>query len=145
MRTGRPRVLKLPSIQAHQADFLKDVFSRRDEEFGDYWWIFSQGTAEQVQHLCIRLAEKGIGEFQGQSDLNNPRSLVSRIIEGRNHPKFPKARRDAQTRSLARFAAMGKYISPRTWKRSLSRPDADLLSSPDRNLAPEKQWTKETD
>ncbi len=144
MKIGRPRLLKLPQIQVHNADLLRRALSGRDLDVGEYWDIFSRGEPEQVRSLCLRLSEKGLGEFQGQCDLSDPRSFVSRIIAGRSHPKFPKARRDAQIQFLARFAAVGQYISARTWKRSTLRPDYDLLSSPELNFPPEIDWPKET-
>lgn len=145
MKLGRPQLLKLPQIQVHNADLLAHVFSANDSDVGEYWDIFSRGAAEQVRSLCLHLSEKGFAEFQGQCDLNNPQSLVSRILAGRRHPKFPKARRDAQIKFLARFAAVGQYVSARTWKRSASRRDDDFLSSPEPKIQPEIGWTKETD
>ena len=145
MKLGRPRRLKLPQIQVHKVDLLRRVFTGHDQEAGDYWNIFSRGTPEQIQYLCVRLAEKGLGEFQGQCDLNNPQSYVSRIIAGRTHHMFPKARRDAQIQFLARFTAVGRYVSAKTWKRSVLRQDDDSLSSPELNFTPKIEWTEETD
>lgn len=135
----------LPEIQSHNADLLRRAFSGRDPDIGEYWEVFSQGTPEQIQSLCGRLSQRGYGEFQGQCDPKNPQSLVSRIIAGRSHPKFPKARRDAQMKFLARFTAVGRYVSARTWKRSISRQDADFLSSPKLEFISEEEWTKKTD
>jgi len=98
---------------------------------GEYWEIFSRGAPEQIQILCIRLSQMGHGEFQGQCELSNPNSFTSRIIQGRDHPKFPKSRRDAQMIFLARFTAVGCYISAKTWKRSKFRQDVPTLSSPE--------------
>jgi hypothetical protein len=135
----------LPEIQSHNADLLRRAFSGKDQDFGEYWEVFSQGTPEQIQSLCDRLSQKGFGEFQGQTDPTNPQSFVSRIIAGRSHSKFPKARREAQMRFLARYVAVGQYISDRTWKRSISRQDTDLLSSGELRSTPEIEWTEETD
>jgi hypothetical protein len=44
---------------------------------------------------------------------------------------------------LARFAAVGEYVSAKTWKRSISRQDADSLSSPELGVKPEIEWTEE--
>jgi hypothetical protein len=134
----------LPEVQANKVNWLRRVFSGHDQEVGEHWEIFSRGTPEQIQSLCSRLSQKGFGELQGQCDPNDPRSYVSRIIAGRSHPKFPKVRTDAQILFLARFTAVGKYMSARTWKRSTSRPD-DFLSSPELKIQPEIGWTKEND
>ena len=143
MHLGRPRLLKLAQVNTHTAELLRQIFRSRDAEFGEYWEVITQGTPDRVQSLCIHLQNKGYSDFVGQCAPDNPHSYVSRILEGRCHPKFPKARRDAQMEFLSRFVAVGKYISARTWKRSIARPDGKLLSSPNIDLGPEINLTED--
>lgn len=142
MRLGRPRLLTLVQVHAHAADLLRQAFMGRDQDFGGYWEIFTQGTPGQVQNLCIHLQNKGYSDFLGRCDHSDPHSYVSRIVEGRSHPKFPKARQDAQMQFLARFAAVGKYVSAKTWKRSIARQDVITVSSPENDIFPEIDWTE---
>ena len=142
MGLGRPRELKLPQIHTHNADLVRQAFMGRDKDFGDYWEIFTRGSAQQVQSLCIHLNTQGYSVFCGQCDPGNPHSFVSRIVEGRSHPKFPKARRDAQMQFLARFAAVGQYVSARTWKRSIARQDVKTLSIPGSDFLHEIEWSE---
>ena len=88
----------------------------RDEEHGEYWGIFKNGTDEEVCQLCNELLRKGFSVFVGQCDPKVEDSYVSRIIKGRKHARFPKNRKEAQMTFLARFATVG-YVSARTWKR----------------------------
>jgi hypothetical protein len=125
MRLGRPRRLLLPQIQTHTAQLIRCAFAESEQN----WQIFSKGTPEQLQRLCRQLADRGHNILIGQCDIQNPNSFTSRILRGREHQSYPKARRGAQMTFLSRFAAVGQNISARTWKRSYLRPDTDLLSS----------------
>ena len=96
------------------------AFRSRDEEDREYWPIFQEGTPEEVKTICLHLLSQGHSVFQGQCDLGQPESFVSRILAGRNHGSFPKSRIDAQQRFLARYTAIGKSVSSRTWRRAES-------------------------
>lgn len=114
---GRPRALLAPKDQLATANMLEGIFAISDAERGDYWHIFWQGEPEKVLSLCRDLVERGYSVLHGQCNLTDSHSFVSRIIEGRDHPKSPKSRRDAQRRFLARYVAVGRVISPKTWER----------------------------
>jgi hypothetical protein len=120
MERGRPRLLKLPRHFLDTAQQIEAGLRQWDGELGEYPTIFRSGTPLQIKEACRRLGERGFGVFREQYDLENPHTLASLILKGRNDSHFPKVRRDAQIKFLARFAATGKYVSDKTWKRTAS-------------------------
>src|SRR6185295_9329840 len=119
-KRGRPRAILSPDT-LDIAKLLQKVFSQRDLAFGDYWDIFSTGPAEEIQSLCKHLCAQGYSVFLSQCDVENPDTFAARIVKGRNHPKFPQRRRDAQIAFLAQYSAIGRFVSPKTWKRTTTR------------------------
>lgn len=123
MPTGRPPLL--PLLETHQqiVELLMAAFRGRGRQFGNYWSIFESGSPEDVATLCHYLSEHGHSVFYGQCDSREPHSYVSRIVVGRRHEKFPKARQGSRQVFLARYVAVGTYISAKTWERAESRQE----------------------